>query len=61
MDFLVILFALVLTAVHYFSESYSKHVEKWHSEIISFSAGLFIAFIFLYILPEVFGGVEILG
>jgi len=61
LDFLVILFALVLTAVHYFSGVYSKPIEKWHSKIISFSAGLFIAFIFLYILPEVFAGVEILG
>jgi len=53
--------AIILALVHFFSEKYSVHVEKYHAHTISFSAGLFLGLIFLNLLPEFFKGAIYLG
>ena len=57
-NFVPIILALILTLVHYSSQYISNLVEKFHSRILSFSAGLFISLIFVYLLPEVVRGAE---
>ncbi len=57
----VFVLAGILALVHFFSESYSGHAEKYHTHLISFSAGLFLAIIFLRLLPEFFTGIEHIG
>ena len=51
----------ILSLMHYFSEEYSPKIERFHAELTSFSAGLFITFIFLDLLPEFFKGSEHVG
>jgi hypothetical protein len=51
----------LLSTIHYFSERYSQHIERWHTEILSFSSGLFITLIFLHLLPEFVKGIEFTG
>ncbi len=53
--------ALILASVHFFSEKYAEHVKKFHLQTISFSAGLFLGLIFLYLLPEFFKGLYHVG
>lgn len=53
--------AIILAFVHFFSEEYGRHTEKYHIQLISFSAGLFLGIIFLYLLPEFFKGGLFLG
>lgn len=48
--------AILLAFVHYFSEEHGRNAEKYHIQLISFSAGLFLGIIFLYLLPEFFKG-----
>ena len=55
------LLALILASVHFFSEKYAEHVKKFHVQTISFSAGLFLGLIFLYLLPEFFKGLVHVG
>ena len=57
----IILLGLALSIIHFFSESYALKTEKYHSEFVSLSSGLFIAFIFLFLLPEAFTGIEAIG
>ncbi|MBI2598432.1 MAG: hypothetical protein HYW50_04510 [Candidatus Diapherotrites archaeon] len=61
MGVLVFAFAALLSVAHFFSEYFSVHVEKSHSKILSFSAGVFITYIFLGLLPEFAKGKEIIG
>jgi len=56
-----LILAVILVAVHLFSEEYSSHVERYHVHTLSFSAGLFLGLIFLNLLPEAFKGVAYLG
>lgn len=58
---LYFVFAAILSLINYFSEHYASRIEKYHVQIVSFSAGLFITFIFLDLLPEFFKGVELIG
>ena len=53
--------AAVLTLVHYFSERTANRVKKFHNEITSFSAGIFITYIMLEVLPELTIGTRVLG
>ncbi len=55
------LLSLILASVHFFSEKYAEHVKKFHMQTISFSAGLFLGLIFLYLLPEFFNGMYHVG
>ncbi|MCR4335998.1 MAG: hypothetical protein NUV57_05705 [archaeon] len=61
MVFLEIMLATVLSLLHYFSEKFSNQIEKFHVELISFSAGLFITQIFVFLLPEFFEGRNFIG
>jgi zinc transporter ZupT len=56
-----LLLALILALVHLFSERYARHAKKFHIQTISFSAGLFLGLIFLYLLPEFFKGMDHIG
>lgn len=56
-----LLLALILASVHFFSERYSDHAKRFHAQTISFSAGLFLGLIFLYLLPEFFNGLQHVG
>jgi len=56
-----LLLAAVLSFLHFFSEEYGEKIERFHGSLVSFSAGLFIAVIFLELLPEFFHGVEFVG
>ncbi len=58
---IALLLAAILALVHLFSEEYSEHVKKYHLPTISFSAGLFLGIIFLYLLPEFFKGMQHVG
>ncbi|MFC2174826.1 hypothetical protein ACFLQ2_03055 [archaeon] len=56
-----IVLAAVLTLVHYFSERTANRVKKFHNEIMSFSAGIFITYIILEVLPELTLGTSFIG
>ncbi len=58
---LTFVLAAILVAVHWFSEQFAAHVERFHAQLVSFSAGLFIAFIFLVLLPELVEGASLMG
>jgi len=53
--------AAVLTVVHYFSDRTVDRVRRFHNEITSFSAGIFITYIILEVLPELTLGTRVLG
>ncbi|MBU4501366.1 MAG: hypothetical protein KKA79_02145 [Nanoarchaeota archaeon] len=53
---IAILFAFLLTVVHFFSKKISKTVEKHHLHITSFSAGMFITLIFVDFFPKMTEG-----
>jgi len=53
-----IIFAFLLTLIHFFSKKISKKIEKYHINITSFSAGMFITLIFLHFLPSIIPGLE---
>ena len=55
---LVIIFGIILTVVHYFSESIGAHFKKYRVKLVSFSAGVSIAYFFLMLMPEIYGGIE---
>ncbi|MCK4326844.1 MAG: hypothetical protein KAW41_00020 [Candidatus Diapherotrites archaeon] len=56
-----IVLAAVLTIVHFFSEKTANRVKEFHHEITSFSAGIFITYIMLEVLPELTMGVGFIG
>ncbi len=56
-----ILLASILTLVHYFSEHGSKHINKYYNQVISLSAGIFITYILLEILPELSIAATVVG
>jgi zinc transporter ZupT len=53
--------ALLLTLLHYFSEHGAFHVEKYYTEIVSLSAGMFLTYIILEIFPELPAAAGIIG
>ncbi|MEK6942381.1 MAG: hypothetical protein AABW85_05995 [archaeon] len=61
MTLLVFAFAALLSVAHLFSGKVQKQIEKFHTKIISLSAGIFTAYIFLSMLPEFFKGTQLLG
>ncbi|MDO8633840.1 MAG: hypothetical protein Q7K34_00945 [archaeon] len=61
MSYLVFAIALFFSAVNFFSEIMSQRIEKHHSRILSLSAGVFLAYIFLTLLPEALKSKELLG
>lgn len=57
----VMLLALSLSVVHFFSDVFSKIFEKFHVHIRKFSAGFFISLIFLELFPKAFEGIKFLN
>lgn len=53
-----IVIAAILSIIHFFSKIFSKALERTHIETLSFSAGIFITFIFLDMFPEIIKGSE---
>ena len=54
MDYAVPLgLAFALSAAHFLSEKYAGRLEKWHSQILGLSAGLFLAVLTIDLLPRV--------
>jgi len=53
--------AAVLTLLHIASEWFDEHVHRWHSEIVSLSAGVFISFMFIVLLPQLTVGTAYFG
>lgn len=49
----VLLVAAILSIIHYLSHRISSFMEKHHYKLLSFNGGLFLALIFLILLPEV--------
>jgi hypothetical protein len=57
---LSIIFGIALALIHYFSERFEvKNKERRH-KIVSFVAGISITYIFLLLIPEVYGGIVVL-
>lgn len=56
-----LILALVLCILHFIGERYAEQIKYYHTQIISFSAGIFITFIFLEILPQIGVGSSIVG
>lgn len=50
---LVLLVAIVISVVHFLSDKVSGFMEKHHYKLLSFNGGLFLALIFLILLPDV--------
>jgi hypothetical protein len=50
---LVLLVAIIISVVHYLSDRVSGFMEKHHYKLLSLNGGLFLALIFLILLPEV--------
>lgn len=50
---LVLVIAIFLSTIHYLSDIFSKIMEKHHYDVLSFSGGTLIAYIFLVLFPEV--------
>ncbi len=53
--------AVFLSLVNFFAEMFSEKINNHHSKILSFSSGIFVAYIFLALLPEALRGKEIIG
>lgn len=55
---IAVLFGMIMSIVHYFSEQIGIKFKKCSGELVSFSAGLSIAYIFLSLFPEFSYGVS---
>ncbi|MBI4447987.1 hypothetical protein HY643_03325 [Candidatus Woesearchaeota archaeon] len=53
MEITPLILAFLLSTLHFFSHISWRFVEKFHTEIISFSSGLFLSLIFLRLFPEI--------
>ncbi len=53
-EFIAIAIGLILGALHYFSENLELAAEPKRSRIISFGAGISIAYLFLHLLPHTY-------
>jgi len=56
-----ILVTLAIILVHILGEKFSKHIEKFHRELLSLGAGLMVGIFFLKILPHITLGEQFLG
>ncbi|RMD58147.1 hypothetical protein D6825_01860 [Candidatus Woesearchaeota archaeon] len=55
-----IAFALLLSIIHFFGSSLSYGLRRFQSRLISFSAGISIAYVFLQLLPHIYLAVSFL-
>ncbi len=58
---IVFVLAMILSIVNFLSEAYSYKFERFHTGFVSFSAGLFITFIFIELLPQALNGLSVIG
>ncbi|MCK4443579.1 MAG: hypothetical protein KAW09_03480 [Thermoplasmata archaeon] len=49
----LLMVAAIMSIIHYLSENVSSIMEKYHYQVLSFNGGLFLALLFLILLPEV--------
>jgi zinc transporter ZupT len=56
---LPIIFSFILAATHFWNEKIQIHQEHVRTRIISFVAGISVTYVFLNLLPEVYGGFEL--
>jgi zinc transporter ZupT len=56
-----LLLAVVLSIIHYYSYDLVERIEKNYQRLLSFSAGIFITFMILVMLPEITEGVRYIG
>lgn len=56
-----LILALILSVVYFLSETFFKYLKKKSLEIRSFSAGMFITYIFLTMFPELIVSKEFIG
>lgn len=61
LSYLPLVFALFLSVVHFLSNKISVKIERYHPYLISLSAGIFITYILLAMLPELSKGFGIVG
>ena len=61
MEWIVFALAAGLCVLHWFSEHLAERVERFHTKIVSFSSGLFVAYLFLFLFPEWVQGVDLVG
>ncbi len=53
--------AVILTFFHFYGGLLIKYARKYNMHIISFSAGMFITFIFVEMFPKLFEGINYIG
>ncbi|MFA5049465.1 MAG: hypothetical protein WC501_00495 [Candidatus Micrarchaeia archaeon] len=46
-------FTIILSIIHLLAERFAKNLHKYHEQILSLSAGLFLSFVFLEILEKI--------
>jgi zinc transporter ZupT len=56
-----LLFGLVIGVMHYLSDWLRVKLERQRVQLLSFGAGISVAYLFLYLLPELHSGTEFLG
>ena len=56
--YLPILFAILLSILHLFSEFFTKLTKKYYKQLLSLSAGILLTIIFLELLPQVIEGTK---
>ncbi|MBT3582464.1 hypothetical protein HN924_01575 [Candidatus Woesearchaeota archaeon] len=52
-----IIFGLLAAVVHYFSDRIREY-KKYHKELLSFAAGISLTYLLLFLLPELYEGVQ---
>jgi len=53
-----IIYGIILSLGHYFSEEISGQIKGFKDNLISFAAGISITYVFLVLLPELYRGVQ---
>ena len=61
MTYLVLFLALILSIVHFLSETISNGIRDVHKSLLSFNAGILITIIILYLFPELTFGLKYFG
>lgn len=59
--YIPMLLTLAFSIFHFYFERYAHHLQRYDIAFTSFSSGLFVSYIFLFMLPEVFKGINHLG
>ncbi|MFB0561707.1 MAG: hypothetical protein ACETWM_10910 [Candidatus Lokiarchaeia archaeon] len=57
----ILLVAAIMASLHIIGEKISEHIKRFHTQLLSFGAGLMIGIFFLEILPHIIIGETFLG